>query len=117
VLLPTPEIDRPAASLVPVTKPCDMWGCSVSGATPGANRASPTGMFENIGRASTSFSSKFAPEETDVVSMTGVSAVTVTSSVTWPTWSAKVRLICCPTASMTPLRVAVLNPGISTVTE
>lgn len=51
VLLPTLPIAVPDASLGPVTNPCDIGGWSASGFTPGAKRATPTGMFENIGSA------------------------------------------------------------------
>src|SRR3954463_12101725 len=78
VLLPTPPIEPPAASLGPVTKPCDIGGWALSGFTPGAKRTRLMGMFENIGSALTSLLSKFAPDVTDVVSSRGASAVTTT---------------------------------------
>src|SRR5829696_506571 len=114
VLLPTPPIDVPDASLGPVTKPCDMGGWSASGFTPGAKRANPTGMFENIGSALICCESKLAPDDTDVVSSTGAVPVTVTCSLILPTSSVNGRLVCCPTANATPSRVAVLKPAIST---
>ena len=71
VLLPTPPIAVPEPRSGPVTNPCDIGGWSASGFTPGAKRARPTGMFENIGSAATICESKLAPDETDVVSITG----------------------------------------------
>ena len=114
VLLPTPPIAVPDASLGPVTKPCDIGGWSASGFTPGAKRARPTGMFENIGSALICCESKFAPDETDVVSSTGAAPVTVTCSLMLPTSSVNGMLICWPTASATPSRVTVLKLAIST---
>ena len=51
-------------------------------------------MFENIGRALTICESKLAPDETDVVSMTGASTVTTTDSVICPTSSVNDRVTC-----------------------
>src|SRR4029078_5352454 len=87
VLLPTPPIEVPAASLGPVAKPWDIGGLSLSGFTQGANSTRLIGMFENIGKALTSFVSKFAPDETEVVSSTGASAITTIDSVICPTSS------------------------------
>jgi hypothetical protein len=94
VLLPTPPIALPAASLGPVVKPCDIGGWSLSGFTPGAKRTRLMGMFENIGKALTSLESKFAPDVTDVVSRIGASAVTTIDSVIWPTSSVNARVTC-----------------------
>ncbi len=89
-------------------------GWSASGFTPGAKRANPTGMFENIGSALICCESKLAPDDTDVVSSTGAVPVTVTCSLILPTSSVNGRLVCCPTANATLSRVAVLKPAIST---
>ena len=88
----------------------------MDGFTPAAKRVSMIGMFENIGRPSTMRLSKFCPEETDDVSSSGVSAVTVTVSVTLTDFELSVRLSCCPTASTRPVCVSVLKPVIATVT-
>ena len=89
----------------------------MDGFTPDAKRVSMIGMFENIGRPSTMRLSKFCPEETDDVSSSGVSAVTVTVSASWPTSRRSVRLSCWPTASTRPVCVSVLKPVIATVTS
>ena len=43
--------------------------------------------------------SKFAPDDTELVSSSGVSAVTTISSVIWPTSSMNGTVNCCPTPS------------------
>ena len=89
----------------------------MDGFTPDAKRVSMIGMFENIGRPSTIRLSKFWPEDTDDVSRSGVSAVTVTVSSSWPTSILRARLSCWPTASTRPVCVNVLKPVIVTVTS
>ena len=99
MLLPTPPNAAPAACVVPSAKPCDTRLWLVDGFTPAAKRVSMIGMFENIGSPSTMRLSKFWPEDTADVSSSGDAAVTVISSVTWPSSSISVTLTCWPTAS------------------
>ena len=75
------------------------------------------GMFENIGSDSIDRRSKFWPEETVVVSRSGDTAETVTSSVSEPTSRVMDRVMCWPTASTMLLCFAGLNPCTLTVTS
>src|SRR5690349_12992798 len=95
VLLPTPPIAVPAASLGPVTKPWDIGGWSSSGFTPGAKRTKLMGMFENIGNALTGCESKLAPDETVVVSSIGAAPVTSTDWLSSPICSTNGKVTCC----------------------
>jgi hypothetical protein len=116
VLLPTPPNTSPAAVVVPSAKPCDTSVCVGVGFTPAAKRVSMIGMFEIIGSDSTMRVSKVCADDTDDVSSSGASAVTVTSSVIPPISSVKGRLTCWPTPRAMPARVVFLNPCTSTVT-
>jgi hypothetical protein len=80
--------------------------------TPGEKRESVIGMFENIGRLSTRRLSKFAPDDSEAVSSSGVSARTMICSLIVPTSSVNGTLNCCPTPSTVLLRVVDLKPVI-----
>jgi hypothetical protein len=84
VLLPTPPTTSPAAVVVPSANPCDTSVCVGVGFTDAANRVSMIGMFEIIGSASTILASNVCAEETEVVSSSGASAVTVIVSLMPP---------------------------------
>ena len=108
---------EPADSDVLSTYPCDTAVCASLTFTPGEKRDSVIGMFENIGRLSTRRLSKFAPDDKELVSSIGVSALTTISSLIWPTSSVNGTVNCWPTPRTMLLRVADLNPVICTVTS
>ena len=83
---------------------------------PCANFESRIGWFAAIGRPSMSARSKFCPDDTDVVSRIGASAVTLTLSVMLPTSSVRLTPSVWPTLSTTSW-FSVLKFGISTVTR
>ena len=65
-------------------------------------------MFENIGRLSTRWVSNRAADFSDVVSSSGVSALTTISSLTCPTSSVNGTVNCSPTPSAMRSRTAAL---------
>src|SRR5262245_45940473 len=97
VLLPTPPNDSPAAVVVPSTKPCETRLWLVDGFTPDAKRVSMIGMFDSIGRLSTMRVSKVCVDDTDEVSSSGASPVTVMFSDIAPTSIVNGMFICCAT--------------------
>ena len=108
----------PAAFVVPSMYPWKTFCTSTSaGATPTVSRDSMMGMFEKIGSDSIDRRSKFWPEETVLVSSSGDTADTVTSSVSVPTSMVIDRVTCWPTASTRLLCFAGLNPCTLTVTS
>ena len=100
-----------------MTNPCDIGGWSSSGVTPGAKRARLIGMFENIGRAATSCESKFAPDETRRRVDHGRSRRHGDRFGDLADFEREGQGHLLADGQLTPDRVDVLKPGISTVTS
>ena len=96
--------------------PCPAISTTCLAATPGAKRASMTGMFDIVGRFWIWRSVKLVPILVVVTSSRGASPVTVTVSSMVPISSVNGRETCWPPASVMPVRLKVLNPAIATLT-